>query len=73
MPDIVTSIEEVTVDWLTEVLRESEAIASDCKVVSYDYNSDFKTVGILSQLLRINLAYKGAVNGVPETLVIKLT
>jgi len=64
-----TSIAEVTVDWMTTVLRTSGAIAAPTTVVAVDAEPFAVGVGLLSQLFRATLGYDGGAG--PESVIVK--
>jgi hypothetical protein len=55
-----TSIDEVTADWLTDVLRISGAIGPDASVVGVEAKPFAEGIGFLSYLYRCELTYTGA-------------
>ena len=59
---------ELTADWLTSALRETETISSSA-VTGLDYEIIGEGVGVLGQLARFNLTYDKPEDGAPASLV----
>lgn len=64
-----TSIDEVTADWLTDVLRISGTIGPDTSVVGVEAKPFAEGIGFLSYLYRCALTYAGG-DG-PNSLIVK--
>lgn len=63
------TIDEVTPDWLTTVLRTSGAITGESSVLEVTSQPFAEGVGFLSYLFRCELAYDGPAG--PDTLIVK--
>eukprot|EP00850_Spirogloea_muscicola_P018317 SM000166S02498 [mRNA] locus=s166:284486:286911:- [translate_table: standard] len=72
-PDFPTRPQEVTDEWLTEVLRQAGTLSPSSAVRATASQRIGSGVGLLSLLHRLTLAYKGAPPpaGAPATLVAK--
>lgn len=64
-----TSIDEVTAEWLTTVLRTSGAIGADTTVSAVTSSPFAEGVGFLSYLFRCELTYDGPAG--PDTVIVK--
>lgn len=63
--------QELTADWLTAALRETETIGNGTVVESFDVETIAEGVGLLGQLARVTLHYAGASGSEPATLIAK--
>lgn len=67
--DFPRTVEEITPEWLTRVLRESRAI-QDATVESFTATG--LDGGLVGDVNRLKLVYADSVNNCPETLIVKL-
>lgn len=65
------TIDEVTPEWMTEVLRASGALGDHGSVQGVDAVAFAEGVGFLSYLFRAELTYAGAADGAPATVIVK--
>ena len=70
--DFPSTIEEVTSEWLTQILQNSGAL-SEGQVTNFDSELIGQGVGILGLLYRVTLTYSTDSSNSPKTVVIKLT
>jgi len=63
-------IDDVTTEWMTEVLRTSGAIDASTRVASSEAVPFAEGVGMLSRLYRCALSYEGGDAG-PDTVIVK--
>jgi len=66
------TVEEITPEWLTQVLRESGAIR-DARVDSFESTNVGDGKGILAEVSRVDLNYSKSDNQAPESLIVKLS
>ena len=64
-------IDDVTADWLTAVLRTSGALNEDGTVASLTPSRFGEGAGLLSDLDRVAVNYRGSSEGAPATVVVK--
>ena len=69
--DFPSTIEEVTPEWLTQMLQNSGALPEG-QIKSFDSELIGQGVGILGLLYRVTLNYSADSSKAPETLVVKL-
>lgn len=69
---IPKSTADITQNWLTNVLREAQAIHT-ATVVAATYESVGAGVGIMGELTRATLTYDRAEPGAPTSVIVKLT
>jgi aminoglycoside phosphotransferase len=65
------SIDEVTPDWMTAVLRTSGALGEGGRVSAVEPASFAEGVGFLSYLFRVGLTYEGEADGAPGSVIVK--
>ena len=63
--------QELTADWLTAALRETDTIGSGVSVESFDTETIAEGVGLLGQLARVTLRYANGSGDEPQTLIAK--
>jgi hypothetical protein len=63
--------QELTADWLTAALRETGTIGHGVAVESFETETIAEGVGLLGQLARVKLTYRGATGGEPVMLIAK--
>lgn len=63
--------QELTADWLTAALRETDTIGSGVSVESFDTETIAEGVGLLGQLARVTLRYSNGSGDEPQTLIAK--
>ena len=71
MTDFPQTVDEITAEWLTDALRESDAIR-DAAVESFDIANIGDDQGVGSELLRVSLNYDRQEEGAPRSVIAKL-
>lgn len=66
------TIDDITPDWMTTVLRTSGALGDGGVVAGVDPVAFAEGVGFLSYLFRVGLSYDGAANRAPSSVIVKL-
>ena len=69
--DFPSTIEEVSSEWLTQMLQNSGAL-SEGQITSFDSELIGQGVGILGLLYRVTLNYSTSSSNSPKTVVVKL-
>ena len=72
MPEIRSSIDAVTPDWLTEVLHEAGALPAASKVTGLDATQIGQGVGVMGEIQRVVLGFTGDPGPAPASVVVKL-
>lgn len=70
MPDVVDTIDELTIDWFTTVLRSGKTIGRDTTVATADCRL-FGT-GQVARVVKAELGYTGDASGAPASVIVKI-
>jgi hypothetical protein len=65
------TIDDVTPEWLTSVLRTSGALPEGGRVATVEATSFAEGVGFLSYLYRVDLTHEGEAGDAPATVIVK--
>ena len=68
---LLRGVDELTPEWLTEVLWASGALAADASVASATTTPFAEGIGFLSYLYRVDLTYQGSAGDAPATVIVK--
>jgi hypothetical protein len=72
MAGVPTTTEQASPEFLTEALRANGAIDSDTSVAEVEHEPIGVGVGIVGQLARLHLRYRGEAAGAPGSVVLKI-